>query len=77
MAKGIYKRGTVYWIRYAGLDGKIKFESSKSDSFRDAQDVLVQRKNEVKEGKEPLPKKRIANHTFQELAGHYLAWAVR
>ncbi|MBP1746659.1 MAG: hypothetical protein H6Q54_1274 [Deltaproteobacteria bacterium] len=22
MAKGIYKRGKIYWIRYAGLDGK-------------------------------------------------------
>ena len=29
-AKGIYKRGNVYWIAYAGLDGKVIRESSKS-----------------------------------------------
>jgi hypothetical protein len=28
MAKGIYKRGKTDWIRYAGLDGKIVYESS-------------------------------------------------
>ena len=22
LPKGIYKRGSIYWIRYAGLDGK-------------------------------------------------------
>lgn len=72
-AKGVYKRGTVWWIRYAGLDSKIKFESG-GKSFKDAQDLLIQRKNEVKEGKEPIPKKRIANHIFNELAEHYKAW---
>jgi hypothetical protein len=36
MAKGIYKRGKVFWIRYAGLDGKKVFESSGSDKFREA-----------------------------------------
>lgn len=25
LPKGIYKRGGVYWIRYAGLDGKIVY----------------------------------------------------
>ena len=77
MAKGVYKRGSVYWIRYAGLDGRIRFESCKSDSFREAQDKLTQRKNEVMEGKEPQPKKRIENHSFKELASHYLVWAER
>jgi integrase len=72
-AKGIYKRGNVYWIRYAGLDGKIRFESG-GKSFKDAQGLLIHRKNEVKEGREPIPKKRIANHLFDELAEHYKAW---
>jgi len=36
MARGIYKRGRIYWIRYAGLDGKIIFESTGSTKFRDA-----------------------------------------
>lgn len=72
-AKGLYKRGNVWWIRYAGLDGKIRFESG-GESFKGAQDLLTDRKKEVKEGKEPIPKKRIANHTLNELAAHYKVW---
>lgn len=47
MAKGIYKRGNVFWIRYAGLDGKIIFESSHGEKFKEAQDLLIQRKGEL------------------------------
>ena len=39
--KGIYKRGKVYWIAYAGLDGKVIRESSKSDKFKDAETLLI------------------------------------
>ena len=28
--KGVYRRGKVYWITYQGLDGKQRFESSRS-----------------------------------------------
>jgi integrase len=73
MAKGIYKRGNVYWIRYAGLAGKMVYESSGSDKFRDAEALLIQRKQGVKEGKQPEIK-RIGNYTFNELAGKYLSW---
>jgi hypothetical protein len=31
MAKGIFKRGTVWWVRYAGIDGRI---------VREAEDIL-------------------------------------
>jgi integrase len=75
--KGLYKRGNVWWIRYAGLDGRIRFESSGSTSFKDAQARLINRKKAVQEGKEPLPVKKIANHTFNELADHYEKWAER
>jgi hypothetical protein len=44
MAKGIYKRGNVYWIRYVGLDGRIVFESSGSDKFRNAEALPIQRR---------------------------------
>lgn len=73
MAKGIYKRGNVFWIRYAGLDGRIIRESSGSDKFREGETLLIQRRNAVKEGKQPEIKK-IANHTFNELAEQYLSW---
>lgn len=73
MAKGIYKRGNVHWIRYAGLDGRTVYESSGSDKFRVAETLLIQRRQSIKEGKQPEIKK-IANHTFKELAEKYLSW---
>lgn len=73
MAKGIYKRGSVFWIRYAGLDGKTVYESSGSDKFRDAEDKYIRRKKTIKDGKQPEIK-RIENHTFRELAEKYTQW---
>ena len=75
MAKGIYKRGNVYWIRYAGLDSRISYESSYSKKFIVAQALLRSRKKNIDEGKEPLPIKKISNHTFKELAENYTEWA--
>src|SRR5512139_2210851 len=74
--KGLYKRGDVWWIRYAGIDGRTVRESSGSTKFRDAETLLIQRRSEIKEGKQP-DVKRIANHTFNELAGQYRKWAER
>ncbi len=71
--KGIYKRGRVFWIRYAGLDGKIVFESSGSEKLKDAETLLHKRKTSIDEGKQPEIKK-IANYTFNELAEKYSAW---
>ena len=73
MAKGVYKRGHVYWIRYAGLDGKTIYESTGSDKFRDAETLLIQRKQGIKEGKQPEVK-RIANCSFKDLADQYREW---
>lgn len=75
MARGLYKRGNVWWLRYAGLDGRIIMQSSGLTKFRDAEALLVQRRQAVQEGKQP--EKRIANHTFNELAEQYLKWAER
>lgn len=76
MTKGIYKRGNIYWIRYAGLDGRTVRESSGSTKFREAESLLIKRRNEIKEGKQPEIK-RISNHSFIELADEYLIWAKR
>lgn len=76
-ARGLYKRGNIWWIRYAGLDGKIRYESSRSTSYKIAQDLLIHKKKDVMEGKDPLPVKRIRPHTFNELAEPYLTWAER
>ena len=74
--KGIYKRGSIYWIRYAGLDGKIIRESTGSTKYREAEALLIQRKQAIKEGKQPEIKK-IKNYIFNELAEQYLKWAER
>ena len=76
MAKGIYKRGTIYWIRYADPDGRIIRESSESTRFNDAEEILLNRKTAIKKG-EQLGNKRIENHSFKELAQGYLKWAER
>ena len=76
MAKGIYKRGNVYWIRYAGLDGKTVFESSGSDKFREAETLLGNRKQSIREGKQPEIM-RIENHLFSELVTEYSKWIER
>ncbi len=76
MAKGIYKRGNVFWIAYVGLDGKVIRESSKSTKFKDAETLLIKRRQGIREGKMPEIK-RIGNHTFSELVTDYLKWAER
>lgn len=76
MAKGIYKRGEVYWIAYADLDGKIIRETSKSKKFKEAENILIQRRQSIREGKMPEIK-RIANFTFNDLVTDYLKWAER
>lgn len=75
--KGIYKRGSVWWIRYAGSDGRMRFESSGSSNFRDAEAKLTEKRNAVREGTESPPAKRIANCTFEDLSKDYLKWAER
>jgi len=75
--RGIYRRNKVWWIRYAGPDGRIRFESSRSTSCKKAESMLLQRRKDVEEGKDPIPARRIRHHTFMELAAVYLQWAVR
>jgi len=32
--KGLYRRGNIWWLRYAGPDGKVRYESSRTSSNR-------------------------------------------
>ncbi len=66
MARGIYKRGGIWWIRYTGPDGKRRFEPA-GDTFKAAESLLADRKG----GKEPV---KVSNHSFSELATKYRAW---
>jgi integrase len=72
--KGLYKRGNVYWLRYAGLDGRIIRESSGTSVYDDAKTLLIDRRKAVRDGQQPEVKK-IANHTLKELSEEYLKWA--
>lgn len=51
--RGIYKRGDIYWIRYAGVDGDTIFETTKSKKKADAEKLLTRRKAEVLERRSP------------------------
>lgn len=73
MATGLYKRGGTWWIRYTGLNGKQKRESSNSKDFKKAEKLLADRKSMIGDGKEPEIKK-IPNCNFDELAEKYTAW---
>lgn len=74
MAKGIYKRGRIYWLRYTGHDGRIVFESTGSDKFKIAEALLTERRKAVLDGKLPEVVKKIENHTFTELCDKYIEW---
>jgi len=63
----------IYWIRYIGLDGRIRYESSGGKKLKDAQALLTIRKNAILEGK-ALEVKKIANYSFRELAESYTEW---
>jgi len=75
--KGVYKRGGVWWIRHAGPGGKMIYESCKLANCREAEELLILRKKEVLEGKDPAAAARAAKTGFLKLAGHYLEWAAR
>jgi len=51
-------------------------ESSRSDKYRDAETLLIKRRQSVRDGKLPEVK-RIKNHAFNELSEEYLKWAER
>ncbi len=73
MARGIYKRGSIYWIRYTDLDGKQKRESTFSTKFKRAETMLADRKGTKSKEEEPEIK-RIPDYSFRQLADKYQAW---
>ena len=69
-SKGIYKRGSIYWISFAGPEGKIRQETSRSHRKKDAEALLIKRRNEVQEGRYTVAKS-IRRYLFHELANKY------
>ena len=76
MAKGIYKQpgSDFYWIRYAGPDGKIIRESTKTTNFKEAQVKIENQRKAIRDGKDPEPIKKIPHYTFSQLADEYIKW---
>jgi len=50
-AKGLYRRGKIWWIRYARPDGRIRCESTETTSLKEAEYILACRRKEVREAK--------------------------
>ena len=51
MATGTYKRSNVWWIRYTGIDGRQKRESSHSKEYKAAIALLADRQKTITNGK--------------------------
>jgi len=75
--KGLYRRGNVWWLRYADAEGNMFYESSKTKSVKVAEALLIARKRGVQEGNQPVKVHKIGNQSFKELAEHYSSWAQR
>ena len=71
--KGIFQRGSIYWIRYTDTNGRQVRESTQSDKVKVAQDLLKLRQADVVKGEQPEVIK-IKNHTFKDLATEYLTY---
>lgn len=56
--KGVYKRGDIYWLRYAGINGKIIRESTGSLDLDNAKRMLASRKTEIAEKRKPTQQKQ-------------------
>lgn len=72
--RGLFRRGKIWWLRYSGPDGKQRRESSGGSDFKAARRILLDRRREVSEGRDPAPEK-IGRVTIQETAERYSAWA--
>ena len=66
---GIYKRGEVFWIRYARGGRKYR-EITGSKKITDAKRLLELRKGQIREGK--IPSVRLEKIRFEELAEDFL-----
>jgi integrase len=75
--KGLYKRGNIWWLRYAGPDGRVHYESARTTDFEEAENLLIDRRKEIKDGKDPVPVKQMQNFYFRDLDEPYREWAER
>lgn len=69
---GIYKRGRLYWIAYGDGSGRQVRESTGSEKITDARKVLIDKKKEILDGKQPILKKG-KKVRFEDFSREYLS----
>ena len=72
--RGLYRRGKTWWVRYADTTGRVRRESSGTSDFRAAKKMLVDKRKQVSDGKDPVPV-RVGKCTFADLSVEYRKWA--
>ncbi len=72
-ARGIYKRGKIFWICYKNGDNRIVRESARTHDFKKAESLLALRR---KESVSPVPEKVCGPLPFRVLAEKYHAFAL-
>lgn len=71
---GVYRRGKILWISYAGPTGKTERESTHGNDARAAEQLLRKRKRDVRNGTwTPAKAEQLARLTVAEYAEPWLA----
>jgi integrase len=73
-ARGIYKRGRIYWICYKNGENRIVRESAKTDDFKKAESLLAARRK-ASASTDPCASKIYGPLTFTELSEKYHVFA--
>ena len=72
--RGLYKRGGIWYIRFADQEGNLQRESTHTGNKNAAKQLLAIRKAEVLQRKYN-PIKRREKRTFQDYSDEFLRWA--
>ncbi len=74
LARGIYKRGKIYWICYKNGSNKVIRESAKTDDLQKAEALLATRRKAALSGGK-IEEKAYGPFSFSELAERYHIFA--
>jgi len=72
--KGIYKRGSVYWLTYVDAAGKVVRNTSGTSDYKEAMKELTKRRNNAAKGKQE-EKIEYRKVLFTDAMDDYLKWA--
>ena len=72
--RGLYRRGDIWWLRYADADGRLHRESTGAKDRQRAVRALEKRRTDVFEGKF-FDRRQSSRVCFGELLRKYLRWS--